>query len=429
MYSENINRIAIIGGGAAGFFAAINAKENHPNTTVVIFEKSNKLLSKVKISGGGRCNVTNGCSSIKALCQAYPRGGKALKKLFPVFNTRHAMAWFESRGVPLVIQEDGCVFPVSQDSQSIIDCFLSECRRLGIQIVMGKGISAIGRVGDQWDLDFEEAELPQGQENFTFQENSASFKSKTVKIFDKIIIATGGSPKRKGLDWLEALGHKIEDPVPSLFTFNMPDEPVKKLMGIVVENTLVSIQGTKLKSEGPLLITHWGMSGPAILKLSSFGARILSEVDYNFSIQVNWVGQSNFDRVFKVLSEIERDHGQKFIANYRPFELPERLWHFLLEKCDLNLKKKWAELGNKGMNKLVNLLTNDSYTVKGKTTFKEEFVTCGGINLDSIDLSTMQSKVCKNLYFAGEVLDIDGITGGYNFQAAWTTAFIAAKLN
>ena len=401
-------KVAIIGGGAAGFFSALSVKENHPKAEVIIFEKSKKILSKVKISGGGRCNVTNGCTSISQLAQAYPRGGKKLKKAFRTFSTPDTMEWFESREVPLMIQEDKCVFPVSQDSQSVIDCFLDEAKRLDIRIEMGKGIKSIQSVDYRLELEF--------------------IKDFPSEIFDKVIVASGGSPKRSGFDWLEALGHKIENPVPSLFTFNMPDESIKELMGIVIEETQVSIQSTKLKSDGPLLITHWGMSGPAILKLSAFGARILSEMNYEFKIQVNWVNQKNDNLVLEELKNIVTIHPQKILSNFKPYHLKERLWLYLLEKVDLPKNKKWEELGKKGVNKLVTVLTNDTYQVKGKTTFKEEFVTCGGVSLESIDFNTMQSRVSKNLYFAGEVLDIDGITGGYNFQAAWTTAFIAGKL-
>ena len=402
--------IAIIGGGAAGFFSAIAAKENHPQANVAIFEKSKNVLAKVKLSGGGRCNVTNGCTSISELSKAYPRGGKALKKAFRIFNTSDAMQWFESRGVPLVTQIDNCVFPLSQNSQSIIDCFLQQAATLHIDVHVEMAIKAIKQVGDQLQLKFRE-------------------KGIKSKSFDKVIVTTGGSPQRKGLEWLEKLGHKIADPVPSLFTFRMPTEPVRELMGVVVENTQLSIQGTKLKSSGPLLITHWGMSGPAILKLSSFGARILSEKNYDFNIQVNWVNEQNYNAVLAALNTIITDHPHKLIANIRPYFLPDRLWRFLLKKRELSAKKKWAELGKKGLNKLINVLTNDVYAVKGKTSFREEFVTCGGVSLESIDFNKMQSKVCKNLYFAGELLDIDGITGGYNFQAAWTTGFVAGKLN
>ena len=398
--------VAIIGGGAAGFFSAINVKENYPDATVTIFEKTSKVLSKVKISGGGRCNVTNGCTDILELSKAYPRGQKMLKRAFYEFNTKHTMQWFEDREVALVIQKDNCVFPKSQQSQTIIDCFLSEVKRLQIKIEYNKGVKTLTKVNDKIQL---------------------TFKDKT-DIFNKVIVATGGSPKRKNLEWLATLGHVIEEPVPSLFTFNMPNESIIKLMGIVVEKTLISIQGTKLKSNGPLLITHWGMSGPSILKLSSFGARILNEKNYNFNIQVNWINELNNDIVKTELLRIVQNNPAKQLQKIKPYALPNRLWLFLLEKVNLPITKKWNELGNKGINKLVNILTNDIYSVKDKTTFKEEFVTCGGISLQSINHKTMESKQVKNLYFAGELLDIDGITGGYNFQAAWTTGFVAAKL-
>ncbi|MGB1040380.1 MAG: NAD(P)/FAD-dependent oxidoreductase [Flavobacteriales bacterium] len=401
-------KIGIIGGGAAGFFAAIHAKENFPESEVIILEKSQKLLSKVKISGGGRCNVTNGCTSISELAKAYPRGEKKLKQAFREFNTKHTMEWFEKRNVPLVIQDDNCVFPVSQDSQSIIDCFMNEVERLEIRIEIGKGVEEIKPIENKLSV--------------TFRGNELEY------LFDKVIVATGGSPKRKGLEWLENLGHKIEDPVPSLFTFNMPSENVTELMGIVVEQNLTAIQGTKLKSDGPLLITHWGMSGPSILKLSAFGARILANKNYECNLQVNWVNEPNYERVMDELKSIIQSNGNKQIQNFRAYLLPERLWLFLINKIEIPLTKKWNELGKKNLNRLCNLLTNDVYSVKGKTTFKEEFVTCGGISLDSINFKTMESKVTPNLYFAGEIMDIDGITGGYNFQAAWTTAFIAGKL-
>jgi predicted Rossmann fold flavoprotein len=402
--------VAIIGGGAAGFFAAIAVKENYPHANVIILEKSKKILAKVKVSGGGRCNVTNACSSIDELAEYYPRGSKALKKAFRVFSNQQAMQWFESRGVPLVTQDDDCVFPASQNSQSIIDCFLRQTKNLKIKIETGVGIKAIKPLVEQLELYFLKPAMP-------------------ARVFDKVIIATGGSPKRAGLEWLETLKHKIEDPVPSLFTFNMPKERVTKLMGVVVDGAVVNIQGSKLKSTGPLLLTHWGMSGPAILKLSAFGARLLSEQAYDFKVQVNWVGVQNNEVIKTNLSDIASAHPNKLLPNIRPYSLPDRLWRYLLEKSDLSEKKKWSELGKRGLNKLVDVLSNDIYSVQGKTTFKEEFVTCGGVSLESIDIKTMQSKVCKNLYFAGEVMDIDGVTGGFNFQAAWTTAFIAGKLN
>ncbi len=403
-------KVAVIGGGAAGFFAAITAKETHPEAHVIIFEKSCKLLSKVKVSGGGRCNVTNGCSSISKLCRAYPRGGKSLKKVFSVFNTKHAMEWFESRGIPLVIQADGCVFPVSQNSQSIIDCFLNEAKKIKIEIRRNHEIIALKEEGDLLELQF-------------------SDKNIDPFLSNKVIVTTGGSPKREGLHWLESLNHEIESPVPSLFSFNMPSENITDLKGIVIDNALVSIQKMKIKAEGALLITHWGMSGPAILKLSSYGARELHAANYTFNIQVNWINQSNNETVIDTLNQLVQQYGNKQLGNYRAFALPERLWLFLLKKCSLPQTKKWSELGKKNINKLCMQLTNDCYKVEGKSTFKEEFVTCGGLSLKSVNLNTMQSKTVQNLYFAGEVLDIDAITGGFNLQAAWTTGYIAGKLN
>lgn len=402
-------KVAIIGGGAAGFFAAISAAEHHANATVIVFEKTPKLLSKVKISGGGRCNVTNGCTDIKTLSKAYPRGGNHLKKAFGTFSTQHTMDWFESRGVPLITQEDGCVFPVSQDSQTIIDCFMSEAHKLGVKISVSMGVKGLEKVGEGIRLHFiKDIHEPQ--------------------LFDKVVVATGGSPKRSGLHWLEALQLDVADPVPSLFTFNMPDEAVTKLMGIVVEETLTSIQGTKLKSDGPLLITHWGMSGPSVLKLSAFGARILSDMGYQCTLQVNWVNEVNVDTVMDQLKRLSAEYAGKNMANIRPYYLPERLWHFLLDKCAISHETKWGQISRKGLNKLTAVLTNDTYQVRGKTTFKEEFVTCGGVQLSDINFKTMASREHPHLYFAGEVMDVDGITGGYNFQSAWTTGYIAGKL-
>ncbi len=401
--------VAIIGGGAAGFFAAIAAKENFPDSSVTIFEKSQRVLAKVKISGGGRCNVTNACNSISELCKAYPRGGKKLKKLFGIFSNLDTMEWFEQRGVPLVTQQDKCVFPASQDSQSIIDCFLYETKRLKITIEAGRGIKSINPINDKLEIHF-------------------SNDSYSPRLFEKVIVATGGSPRIEGLRWLENLNHKIESPVPSLFTFNMPKEKIRELMGIVVENVHVTIQGTKIQANGSLLLTHWGMSGPAILKLSSLGARILSEMDYQFKVRVNWANGANYDEVVIQLTKISQENSKKLIINSRPYGLPERLWIFLLSKIDITLSKLWGEMGKKGINRLTEILTNDFYEARGKSTFRDEFVTCGGVSLESINMSTLESKVCKNLYFAGEVLDIDAITGGFNLQAAWTTGFIAGKL-
>lgn len=402
-------RVAVVGGGAAGFFAAIAAKASHPNAEVTILERSQKLLSKVKISGGGRCNVTNATNSIKELSASYPRGGRLLKKLLPIFGTGDMMDWLESRGVALVVQADQHVFPRSQQSQTIIDCFMTEADLLGIQIETGSGVKAITPSDTGLEVIFiKEAIHP--------------------RRYDKIIVATGGTPKLSGLQWLADIGHQIEVPVPSLFTFNMPSETITELMGIVVEPALVSIEATGLRHDGPLLVTHWGMSGPAILKLSAYGARILSDAGYQATAVVNWVNEPNHELVRTALLEIIADHPRKQLSTYRPYGLPDRLWQYLLDRAALPAGKTWDELGKKGINKLITILTTDHYQVNGKTTFKEEFVTCGGVSLEDIHHKTLESKVVPGLYFAGEVLDVDGITGGYNFQSAWTTGYVAGQL-
>ena len=400
-------QIAIIGGGAAGFFAAISCKEHHPDASVEIFEKTGKLLAKVKVSGGGRCNVTNACFNIPKLSAFYPRGAKQLKKAFGTFSTSDTVQWFSSRGVELKTEPDNRMFPVTDNSQTIIDCLLSEADKLGIVIRNNTSVEAIKPAESGFDL-----------------------LCKTGKVFtaDKIIITTGGSPKPEGFDWLKRLGHHIESPVPSLFTFNMPGEEIKKLMGLSVQHVSVRVQGSKLKEEGPLLITHWGMSGPAILKLSAYGARVLSEMNYQFKIQVNWPGRLSETEIHEIIGVQMSSHPKKKMLNGNPLDIPNRLWEFLLQKIGLRQDITWGELGKKGQNKLVNILLNDVYEVKGKTTFKEEFVTCGGVSLQDVDFNTMQSRKCPGIYFAGEVLDIDGVTGGFNFQAVWTTGFIAGQL-
>lgn len=402
-------KVAVIGGGAAGFFSAISVKTNYPEAEVILFEKSQNLLSKVKVSGGGRCNVTNACESISELSNAYPRGGKWLKQAFKDFNNRTTVEWFETKGVRLVAEADLRVFPATNKSQTIIDCFMHEVQRLGIILKTGMAVKSIHPKENGIELIFESS-------------------PNQVFSFSKVIVASGGSPKRTGFEWLEILGHKIEEPVPSLFTFNMPGNAVTGLMGVSVTNAKVSIQGTNLNSTGPLLITHWGMSGPAILKLSAFGARNLAHMDYHFIASVNWTGSKNYEQVITQLQRNTKEHPMKSISNTKEFELPGRLWNFLLEKAGINPEQPWLSLSKKSFNKFSNILTNDEYEVKGKTTFKEEFVTCGGVSLESINPHTMQSKVCNGLYFGGEIMDIDGITGGFNFQAAWTTGFIAGKL-
>ncbi len=400
-------KVVVIGGGAAGYFAALSCKEHYPEAEVTIIEKSLKVLSKVKISGGGRCNVTNAERNVKVLASHYPRGEKQLRKLFGTFNTQHTIDWFENRGVALRTYENGHIFPESNESQTIIDCFTREADKLGIRVLM------------RWKL----TEVIALEPGFRIE-----FDNHGPIVCDKIIVATGGHPKIHSFDWMAKLGHQIEPPVPSLFTFNMPEEEIIKLMGVVMDPALVRVQGTKLKAEGPLLVTHWGMSGPAILKLSAWGARVLEGFNYEFKIQVSWVNEINEERVRKQLEQALPNLGIRQMKNMNPWGIPTRLWVFLLEKAGIGLETPWNQLAKKTTNKLLNVLTNDIYAVSGKTTFKEEFVTCGGVSLKSIDMSTMESRVCPGMYFAGEVIDIDGITGGFNFQAAWTTAYIAGKL-
>ncbi|MBQ8009822.1 MAG: aminoacetone oxidase family FAD-binding enzyme [Bacteroidaceae bacterium] len=385
-----MNRAAIIGGGAAGFFLAICLKEMQPEMEVSIFERSKRVLRKVEVSGGGRCNCTNSFLEVKDLQSVYPRGHRLLKRLFKQFDHTDAYRWFEGRGVPLVTQEDQCVFPRSQDSHSIINLFLHEAKRLNINIITDTYIQSLSQLSD----------------------------------FDYICITTGGQPQQSGLDWLH---HPIEKPVPSLFTFNINDAALRALMGTVVENATAMIPGTKLRASGALLITHWGMSGPCILRLSSYAARLLSEHDYRLPLSVNWTNSTEAD-IHQELDLIRQQHPQKQLQSIRPFSLPQRLWNYLLEK---SLKGRgeapWGSLNQKEQNRLVNTLMNDTYQIAGRAAFKDEFVTCGGISLSAVNPSTLESRLTPHLYFAGEVLDIDGVTGGFNFQAAWTTAYTVAK--
>lgn len=399
--------ITVIGGGAAGFFAAISAKSHFPNAHVCILEKTSKFLGKVKISGGGRCNVTNATFNSRLLAENYPRGEKFLRKAFEIFNAQDTVAWFESRGVALKTYPDNCIFPLSNDSQSIIDCFLREANNLGIDLQTNHAVERIQKT----------------EKGFVIDTNQGSQEA------DRVIITVGGQPKATWFEAIESFGHHIVPPVPSLFTFNMPKEPIKALMGLVVEKSRVRIEGQKLMGIGPLLITHWGMSGPAILQLSAWGARILAEKQYTCSILVNWLDDIKEEALRASFLTNQKLHGAKMLQNHNPFPIPNRLWFYLLEKNEIKLDTRWIDLVGKNANKLINTLINDRYEVQGKTTFKEEFVTAGGIDLSEIDVNTMQSKLIPGLYFAGEVLDIDGITGGFNFQAAWTTGYISGKFS
>ncbi|MCS6832142.1 MAG: NAD(P)/FAD-dependent oxidoreductase [Flammeovirgaceae bacterium] len=395
--------IGIIGGGAAGFMAAVTCASTYPYHRVFLFEKTNKLLSKVKISGGGRCNVTHACFDIGEFCKNYPRGATFLKKSFHQFFATHTVEWFERRGVRLKTEPDGRMFPITDNSQTIIDCFLREANQCDVKILTNVEIVSVEKQEDVFLL------RDKQQRSYAVQ---------------RLMIATGGSPKSTGFEWIGKLGHTIEPPVPSLFTFNMPEDKVPSLMGISVEKTNVGILGTKLQTHGALLFTHWGMSGPAILKLSAWGARILAEKGYQFQVQVKWLPDRE-ENAFRGELWKQRQTLIRQVENKNPFGFPQRLWSYFLEKAGIPEGKRWIDTSKKEINKLVEVLFKDTYRVSGKTTYKEEFVTCGGVSLHEVNPLTMESKVCNGLFFGGEVLDIDGITGGFNFQAAWTTGYIA----
>ena len=398
-------KVVVAGGGAAGFFAAITCAQANKDAEVIILEKTNKLLSKVAVSGGGRCNVTHACFDLKQLSLSYPRGEKQLKSAFSRFMTTDTVKWFEERGVKLKTEEDGRMFPTTDNSETIIKCLLKEAKKLKIDI---KEQTEVKHITPRFHGGFE-LKLGSGEK----------------MECDKLIVACGGSPKIEGLNWIKELGHEIIEPVPSLFTFNIQDEELANLQGISVNPAKAKILDTKLEFSGPVLITHWGLSGPAILKLSSYGARILAEKDYDFQVQINWMNEKKEEVARLELMNLKAANPSKQINVLFPFILPKRLLHYLFEKTGINDKMKWGEISKEDVNRFVNNLLYDTYHVKGKTPFKEEFVTCGGIGLDDIDFKTMQSKRCKDIHFAGEILDIDGITGGFNFQAAWTTGYLA----
>jgi predicted Rossmann fold flavoprotein len=398
-------KIIVIGGGAAGIFAAINIAEKNPSFSVTVLEKSSKVLAKVKVSGGGRCNVTNALTDISALSKKYPRGEKELKKLFHKFSTTDTVKWFADRGVQLKAEADGRMFPITDSSQTIIDCLLKACEDNQVRICYQTAIKKVDKSASGFVLSTDTGE--------------------TITC-DLLVIATGGNPKSEGYQWLRELGHSIVQPVPSLFTFNIKDANVNALQGLAVKECQVRIAGTKLQWSGPLLFTHWGFSGPAVLKLSALGARLLYEKDYKYTVLINWLNEAKEQEVREQIEVFKVKNPLKYVANACPFELPKRLWEYLIIKTGIQADLKWINVTGKTMNKLLTNLLNDEYNALGKTTFKEEFVTCGGVNLQEIDFDSMQSKICSGLYFCGEVLDIDGITGGFNFQAAWSTGWVIA---
>lgn len=398
-------KLIVIGGGAAGFFCAASAATFNPDLEIIIIEKTTKLLSKVKVSGGGRCNVTHSCFSIAQMIKNYPRGENFLKKAFHQFFTTDTIEWFKEKGVELKTEPDGRMFPVTNSSQTIIDCLMKEVNRAGIKILMNKEVKKLQAASDKLQVIFANDE---------------------IIIADFVCVASGGFAKSVQFNWLKELGHSIEEPVPSLFTFNIPNNPIKELMGISFE-AIVKIIGTKFYQQGPLLITHWGMSGPAVLKLSAFAARELHKANYDFTIVVNWLPAYNEQTLREKFLHSRNDLAAQKIVNRNPFFIPQRLWDYFLQQAGINENIRWADLPAKQQNILIKILCAQGFHVKGKTTFKEEFVTSGGIKLNEIDAKTMQSKIVHNLFFAGEVMDVDGITGGFNFQHAWTSAWIAGK--
>ncbi len=394
--------IIIVGGGAAGFFTAINIVEKNPKLKVAILERGKEVLTKVRISGGGRCNVTHACFDPNELVKFYPRGEKELRGPFHQFCSGDTIEWFEKHSVALKIEDDGRMFPESNSSQTIIDCFLKATNDLGISVLTGQSVQSIFKTENYWKVETQ-------NENY---------------IAEKLILATGSNPKI--WEMLQTFGHAIINPVPSLFTFNIKDARIKELPGVAAQVS-VKVKDTKLTSTGPLLITHWGMSGPAILKLSAWGARILFDKNYQFTIYVNWLNDIDTEDAEKILKDLKQEHAKKAVSKKSPFDFPNRLWESLVLASGIESETKWADLSKNQLQNLSNQLTNASFQVNGKSTFKEEFVTAGGIDLKEINFKTMQSKLHENLYFAGEIVNIDAITGGYNFQNAWTSGFIVAN--
>lgn len=401
--------VAIIGAGAAGCFAAIQIKRNNPKVNVTVYEAGIKPLIKVAITGGGRCNLTNSFDGIRSLEEAYPRGARLLKRLFRTFDYKDVYQWFESEGVSLTTQEDECVFPVSQDAMEIVNTLVRLMRSLGVKLITRHRVAAIDHEAEE-------------------DEYLLTFSHGDVAKADAVVVTAGGSPQVRGLEMYEKLGLEIVSPVPSLFSLNLEkNHPMTALMGTVVNDVQARLVGTKLSAFGPLLITHWGVSGPAILKLSSYAARILAENDYKAQLAINWFGQANEAEVMSIITEIAEQNQKKLVSSVWPERFNNRMWCYLIDACGLRQDMRWSELGKKGLNKMVALLTNHTLNIVGKNKYKEEFVTCGGVALSNVNSSTLESKKHPHLYFAGEILDVDAITGGFNLQAAWTMGYVVAE--
>lgn len=395
--------VIVVGGGASGFFTAINLAEQNPDLRITILERSNEVLSKVKISGGGRCNVTHACFIPNVLTKFYPRGEKELKGPFHAFCTGDVMEWFSERGVSLKIEEDGRVFPESDNSQTIIDCFLNEAANFNIKIIKQTIVQQLSKENDFWKIE----------------------TSKDTYQAKQLVMATGSNVKM--WDLLKTVNHSIINPVPSLFTFNIKDDRIKNLMGVSTEMVSLKVKGSSLKANGPLLITHWGMSGPAILRLSAWGARELFDKNYQFQIIVNWTNDFVFDEVLEELMQLKQSNPKKTIIKHAQYGLTNRLWQQLVKASMISEDLIWADVSKKQLVNLAEQLTQSEFNVNGKSTFKDEFVTAGGIDLKEVNFKSMESKLQDNLYFTGEILNIDAITGGFNFQNAWTTGFLAAN--
>lgn len=399
-------QVMVIGGGAAGFFAAINLAQRGLGHQITLVEKSQKLLSKVSVSGGGRCNVTHNCFDAAELVKHYPRGGRELRQVFARFGVQDTIRWFADQGVALKTEEDGRMFPRSDSSETIVQCFLHLARKYSIRILTGCGVTKIERSGAGFILHTNQGLLPA----------------------DAVICASGGHHKPEAYQYLETLGHRIVPPIPSLFTINLPGERVQKeLQGIAVPQAEVSIEGSKLRYSGPVLVTHWGLSGPAVLKLSAFAASVFHAANYQASILVNWVHPLDQNGVSAALRLLQQEKLRALPWSQPLAGLPRRLWEYLCREAGIDNSRTWAETGSRQLNALAQLLCRSRFAMQGKTTFKEEFVTCGGVNLKEVDFRRMESKLVPGLYFCGEVLDIDGVTGGFNFQNAWSTAWICAN--
>ena len=407
-------KITVIGGGAAGFFSAITCAKTYPQARVTLLEAGRQLLAKVRISGGGRCNVTHACFDPGVLVQNYPRGGKALRGAFTRFQPRDTVEWFAGHGVKLKTEEDGRMFPITDDSGTIVNCLIRAAEDAGVKIRTGDAVVSVKKLTGN---------TPEGEQGDTAPSFEIELKSGESFKCDRILLATGSNPS--GFKWAKELGNTVEVPVPSLFTFNIADGRIKDLAGVSVPNAKVKLPGAKLEQSGPLLITHWGLSGPAVLKLSAWGARFLHDRHYRAPVLINWLPQYNPEVLRQQLLGVKSQLSQRLVVSSCPFPIPRRLWERLTSAIGIDEPKRWADIPNKTLDKLLQELVQGEYQISGKGAFKEEFVTCGGVNLKEVDFKTMESRRCPGLYFAGEILDIDGVTGGFNFQSAWTTAWLA----